>query len=76
MPVEHVDPDAAKAILEADEDVAILDVRSVEEFEAGHVEGAWNVPLVFRGRGGVGMNEEFPAVVQRRFPTDMRLVLI
>ena len=27
------------------EDLAILDVREVEEFQAGHIEGAMNAPL-------------------------------
>ena len=29
-----------------------LDVRTPEEFEEGHPEGAWNVPLQLRAEGG------------------------
>lgn len=37
--------DVERFATERREDVAVLDVRSVEEFAAGHVPGAVNVPL-------------------------------
>lgn len=32
-------------ILNKKEDITILDVREVDEFQAGHIEGALNAPL-------------------------------
>lgn len=32
-------------LMEQKEDLVILDVRTVEEFESGHVEGAINIPV-------------------------------
>src|SRR3954453_22966453 len=56
---------------------AYLDVRSVPEFEAGHPEGAFNVPLlhVDPGTGQMRPNPEFLAVVRSTFPPETRLVV-
>ena len=50
-------------------------MRSVPEFEAGHPTGAFNVPLMHMGPGGMSPNPDFMAVVQKSFPTDAKLVL-
>lgn len=52
-----------------------LDVRSVPEFEAGHVPGAYNVPLLHMTPAGMQPNAAFASVVERRFPKDAKLVL-
>ena len=41
-----------------------LDVRSVPEFEAGHPEGALNIPLLHAQGGRMVANPDFQAVVQ------------
>jgi rhodanese-related sulfurtransferase len=41
----HMNPQDAAALLRADAAVRILDVRTVSEFENGHISGAYNVPL-------------------------------
>ncbi len=53
-----------------------LDVRTVEEFEEGHVEGAYNVPLFLQDpQYGRRPNPAFLEVVRASFPKDTRLVL-
>ena len=75
MSYENTTPSGARALLEAS-DHAVVDVRTVEEFEAGHVPGAYNVPLMFKGMLGMTPNPEFLAVMQRRFRTDEKLVFV
>lgn len=41
----HVDPDALQARLDRAEPVALLDVRTPEEFAEGHIPGAINIPV-------------------------------
>ena len=46
MTFETTDPEGAKERLDGDQEWTFLDVRTVQEFEAGHVPGAYNVPLL------------------------------
>mgnify|MGYP000845779268 FL=1 len=48
--MERIEPAAFQA-LHQKEDITILDVREVEEFQAGHIEGAVNVPLSTLDKG-------------------------
>ena len=41
----HVEPDALQAQLDRKEPVALLDVRTPEEFDEGHIPGAINIPV-------------------------------
>lgn len=74
MAVKRLSPDEARALIDK-EGYAYLDVRSVPEFEAGHPTGAFNVPLMHMGPGGMSPNPDFMAVVQKTFPADAKLVL-
>jgi rhodanese-related sulfurtransferase len=74
MSVKRVSPEEARALME-NEGYAYVDVRSIPEFEAGHPEGAYNVPLMHLGRMGMTPNPEFMAVIQKSFPRDARLVI-
>jgi rhodanese-related sulfurtransferase len=74
MPVKRLSPDEARALIDK-EGYAYLDVRSVPEFEAGHPTGAYNVPLLHVGPGGMSPNPDFLSVVQKAFPADSKLVL-
>jgi len=71
--VERISPKDAKARL--DEGWTYLDVRSVPEFEQGHPAGAYNVPLMHMGAGGMEPNPDFIAAVEASFPKDAKLVL-
>ena len=59
--IPRISPEEAKALL--DQGHAYLDVRTEVEFEAGHVPGAYNVPI---SRKSVP-NPDFLAVIERHF---------
>lgn len=52
-----------------------LDVRSEPEFEAGHIPGAFNIPLSFGTRAGLVSNPDFLAVVLATFEREQPLLL-
>jgi rhodanese-related sulfurtransferase len=54
-----------------------LDVRSIPEFQQGHPEGAFNVPLMHADPASRQMrpNSEFLDVVRANFAPDARLVI-
>ena len=54
---------------------AYLDVRTVPEFDTGHPEGAYNIPLGEPGAGGMVDNPSFLAEVQAAFTTQTPLVV-
>lgn len=66
---------SAQAIALAEEGVAYLDVRSVPEFEGGHPQGAFNVPLMHMGPGGMQPNQTFEAEVAAAFARDTPLLV-
>jgi rhodanese-related sulfurtransferase len=77
MPIDQIDPPGAKQRLEANDGSVYLDVRSVTEFEAGHVPGALNVPIMHLDPATRQMtpNAEFLAVVRAVLPPDTELVV-
>jgi rhodanese-related sulfurtransferase len=54
---------------------AYLDVRSVPEFESGHVSGAYNIPLLHKGSTGLQPNPDFEACVEATFDKRAPLVV-
>ena len=58
-----------------DDDYAYVDVRSINEFEGGHPEGAYNIPLKHMLPGGMADNEDFVAVMEASFDKDARLIV-
>jgi rhodanese-related sulfurtransferase len=74
MVTRRVSPEEALELMRA-QGYAYLDVRSVPEFEAGHPEGAYNVPLLHMGPTGGRPNSGFLAAVERAFPKDAPLVV-
>lgn len=76
MPIvaaKSVSPEEAAALLA--DGYVYVDVRSEPEFEAGHVPGALNVPLLNQGPGGLVPNPEFLSVMQQAFGTGEKLVI-
>jgi rhodanese-related sulfurtransferase len=63
-----ITPDEAGRILAETPDAVYLDVRTEEEFAAGHPPGALNVPLFLRGKEGMTPNADFLPVVQKMLP--------
>jgi rhodanese-related sulfurtransferase len=51
-----------------------VDVRTVEEFEAGHPAGAVNVPIMHAGAGGMVQNSNFLPVMKGTFAKDAKIV--
>lgn len=74
MAIKRVSPEDARDLMDK-EGYTYLDVRSVQEFEAGHPTGAFNVPLLHMGPAGMSPNPDFMGVVQKAFPADTKLVL-
>lgn len=72
--IRRVSPAEAHARMTEDGYVYV-DVRSVPEFEAGHPEGAFNVPWAHVGPSGMEPNPHFVEVVQARFGPEAKLVL-
>lgn len=58
-----------------DEAFTYVDVRTEEEFEAGHPEGAVNVPLMLAGAGGMTPNPDFLSVMEKAFAKDAPLII-
>jgi rhodanese-related sulfurtransferase len=52
-----------------------VDVRTPEEFEAGHAPGAVNVPVALAAAGGMAPNPEFARVMTATFAKDAALLL-
>jgi rhodanese-related sulfurtransferase len=57
------------------EGVPYVDVRTVEEFEAGHPAGAVNVPLNLLGASGMVPNADFMKTMESSFPKDAPVIL-
>jgi rhodanese-related sulfurtransferase len=74
MTVEKITPEQALVLME-DEGFVYVDVRSVPEFEAGHPEGAYNVPWQHRGATGLVPNPDFLAVMTACFAKDTKLIV-
>jgi rhodanese-related sulfurtransferase len=72
---EHrrVTPEEAQELIA--EGYIYVDVRSIPEFEQGHVPGALNVPLLHSAAGGMQENPEFLSVMERAFNKSEKLLL-
>ena len=73
MAVKRVSPAEARDLIDK-QGYVYVDVRSVPEFAAGHPTGAYNVPLMNMGPGGMTPNADFLAVMET-FPRDAKLVV-
>ncbi len=74
MSVQRVSPEEAHRLM-VDEGYVYLDVRSVQEFESGHPEGAFNVPLMHVTPRGMEPNPTFLPEVEARFPREQGIVV-
>src|SRR5215218_7892089 len=74
MAVKRVPPEEARDLM-SKEGYVYVDVRSVPEYAAGHPTGAYNVPLLDMGPGGMAPNPDFLAVMEKSFPRDAKLIV-
>ena len=70
---KRVSPEDAHALLA--EGYLFVDVRTDTEFGLGHPAGAYNVPVMNQGAGGMEPNPRFLEVMKASFPVDAKLVV-
>jgi len=77
MEIRQTTPPEAQTTLSGAPDAVYLDVRTPDEFAAGHPAGARNVPVLFlQGPGKPPLpNADFLAVVERNFPRETKLLI-
>ncbi len=75
MAIKQLDPPEAHQTLETNAEAVYLDVRTEEEFEAGHPTGAINVPVMFMIPGRPQPNPDFLTVVEKTLPKGKKLVV-
>ncbi|MEN3335687.1 MAG: hypothetical protein V7641_5052 [Blastocatellia bacterium] len=74
--MKEVSPQEAHELMQSDPQIIYLDVRSVPEYEAGHPQGAINIPLLHFAPGlGMTPNEDFPAVVEANLPKEAKIIV-
>lgn len=73
MPTDIACAEAERLMRE--EGYAYLDVRSVGEFEAGHPAGAYNIPVMEPGPGGMKPNPDFQSTCESAFDKDAKIVI-
>lgn len=74
--MKDIDSPEAARMRAADPSILFLDVRSREEFEEGHPEGAVNVPVAEPDDSGqMAPNPDFVAVVRALAPDASRTIL-
>ncbi|MFW6051840.1 MAG: rhodanese-like domain-containing protein [Myxococcota bacterium] len=74
MTVKRVSPQEAKRLME-ERGYVYVDVRSIPEFEQGHPQGAYNVPLLHMTPGGMQPNPDFLDVFQALFSKGDKVVV-
>jgi rhodanese-related sulfurtransferase len=72
--VSRISPTEAHAKM-SDEGFTYVDVRTEEEFVAGHPERAVNVPFLLPGAAGMVPNPEFLSLMERSFAKDAPLIV-
>ena len=71
-----VTPTKAKALLDSDESITYLDVRTVKEFEASRPAGSRNIPFLISDENGDWLkNADFLQVVVANFEKNAKLVV-
>jgi len=76
MTIHRIEPEEAQAFLDSGEGYTYLDVRTAEEFAAGHVPDSINIPILVRNPAGPGLqpNSEFLGQVQEKLAQDSKVI--
>ncbi len=72
--IPRISPAEAHAKM-LDESCTYVDVRTEEEFAAGHPAGAFNVPWMHMGPSGMESNPDFVPIMERLFAKDAPLIV-
>ena len=62
-PVREITADALAAELEAASPPVLIDIRSTEQFTAGHLPGAVHIPAARLPAAAAGLNRSAPTVI-------------
>jgi|SRR5262249_54429220 len=66
MEIKRITPEEAKELLDSNSGYVYLDVRTVQEFDAGHVPSAKNIPVVEPDASGrMQLNPRFVEIVEK-----------
>ena len=71
---ERIGPKEAKRRMDL-EGWVYVDVRSVPEFEQGHPNGAYNVPIMHLRPGGMQPNPSFVDAMKKAFDADAKIIV-
>lgn len=75
MEIKRITPEEANQLLDSNTGYVYLDVRTVAEFDAGHVPGAKNVPVMEHDPyGRMQMNPRFVEIVEANFGKDVECI--
>ena len=75
MAINRITPEKAKELLDSETGYVYLDVRTVQEFDAGHVPGAKNIPVLEPDPGGrMQFNPRFVELVEANFGKDAKVI--
>jgi rhodanese-related sulfurtransferase len=77
MSLQQITPEEAYAMIEKDQAIVYLDVRTVPEYEAGHPPSALNVPVVLPNPAVRRMvpNPDFLPTVEANIPKDAKIIV-
>ena len=75
MSVKRISPEETKQLLDSDPEYIYLDVRTVQEFDAGHVPGAKNIPLMEPAMGRMLLNPHFVEMVEGNFGKEVKVIV-
>lgn len=78
MSILEKSPAEARELARGGDDWILVDVRSEQEFAAGHPEGAFNIPIATQDAQGRGLvfNDEFLSVMKASFGSEQRLIMV
>src|SRR6266849_2252076 len=75
MEIKRITPEEAKELLDSNSGYMYLDVRTVPEFDAGHVPGAKNIPVVEPDAfGRMQLNPRFVEIVEKNFGKEPKCI--
>ena len=75
MEIKRITPEQTKELLDSNTGYIYLDVRTVPEFDAGHVPGAKNIPVVEPDASGrMLLNPRFVEIAEANFGKDVKCI--